>query len=129
MRGCKLNPAGFGLAIGIIWGLFLFGVGLVAYYQSYGRPFVDAMMTLYMGYEPSIKGSILGGVCGLIHAFIMGFLIAWLYNRFTCCACPCCDDTVSDYHTHTHTDVVAAPAAKKARVTRVTKVTKAPKAK
>jgi hypothetical protein len=89
MKGCKLSPVGLALSLGILWGLLMFGVGLVAYYHSYGRPFITVMSTLYLGYAPSIKGSLLGGLIGFIHAFIVGFLIAWLYNRCSCCCCPC----------------------------------------
>jgi hypothetical protein len=87
MNGCKLSPVGLGLACGILWGISLFIMGLLAYSYSYGRPFVEAMSALYLGFEPTVKGSIIGGIIGFIDAFIMGFLIAWLYNRFTCCSC------------------------------------------
>lgn len=90
MSGCKLSPVGLGLSLGVIWGLSVFGMGLMAYFYTYGKPFVEALATLYLGYEPSIKGSIVGGIIGFIDAFIMGFLIAWLYNRFNCCKCACC---------------------------------------
>ena len=90
MSGCKLSPVALGLSFGIIWGLSVFGLGLAAYFYTYGKPFVDALATLYLGYAPSVKGSIVGGIIGFIDAFIFGFLIAWLYNRFSCCACACC---------------------------------------
>lgn len=87
MNGCKLSPVGLGLSLGILWGLSLLVIGLLAYYYAYGHPFVSAVGTLYLGYEPSIKGSIIGGLIGFVDAFITGFLIAWLYNRFSCCKC------------------------------------------
>lgn len=91
MSGCKLSPSALGLSLGVIWGLSMFLLGLSAYYYSYGKPFVDAMATLYLGFEPSIRGSIIGGVIGFVDAFITGFIIAWLYNRFNCCNCKCCN--------------------------------------
>lgn len=93
MNGCKLSPIGLGLALGVLWGLSVFLLGLLAYWYTFGKPFVDAMATLYMGYEPSITGSIIGGVIGFIDAFITGALIAWLYNKFSGCHCNCCADT------------------------------------
>lgn len=92
MNGCKLSPTGLGLSLGVLWGISVFLLGLLAYFFTYGKPFVDAMATLYMGYEPSIAGSIIGGVIGFIDAFISGFLIAWLYNKFSGCHCNCCGD-------------------------------------
>lgn len=89
MSGCKISPVGLGMSLGIIWGLSLFLVGMLAYAYTYGQPFVTAVGTLYVGYVPSIKGSILGGIIGFVDAFIMGYIVAWLYNKFACCACPC----------------------------------------
>lgn len=89
MSGCKMSPVGLGMSLGVLWGLSIFGMGLITYFYSYGKPFVEAIAAVYLGYEPSIKGSIIGGVIGFIHAFITGFLIAWLYNKFSCCKCPC----------------------------------------
>ncbi len=96
MTGCKLSPTGLGLAFGVLWGVSLLLLGLTTYFYSYGKPFVDAMSTLYMGYEPSIMGSILGGILGFINAFITGFIIAWLYNKFSCCKCTCCGTANSE---------------------------------
>jgi hypothetical protein len=91
MKGCKLSPLALGLSLGVLWGLSILIMGLVAYYYTYGRPFVTAVSLLYPGYAPSIKGSLLGGLIAFIDAFIGGFLIAWLYNIFNCCKCVCCD--------------------------------------
>ena len=90
MNGCKLNSVGLGLAIGILWGVSLFALGLMAHFYVYGKPFVDPLSTLYLGYEPSIRGSIIGGLIGLIDGFFTGFLIAWLYNCFSSGTCGCC---------------------------------------
>lgn len=97
MKGCKLSPVGLGFSLGILWGLSVLSIGLIAYFHSYGKPFVEAMSSLYIGYAPSIQGSILGGIIGFIDAFIMGFLIAWLYNKCSCCSCSCCtpDEKIS----------------------------------
>jgi hypothetical protein len=90
MDGCKLSPKGLGMSLGVLWGLALLIMGLLAYVYSFGRPFVDAMAIIYLGYEPSILNSILGGVIGFAEAYIVGFLIAYLYNAFCCCSCSCC---------------------------------------
>lgn len=87
MNGCKISPVGLGLSLGILWGLSLLVMGLIAYFYAYGRPFVEAVATLYLGYEPSVLGSFIGGVIGFIDGFVTGFLIAWLYNCFSCCSC------------------------------------------
>lgn len=95
MSGCKISPVAMGMSLGIIWGVSLLVMGLVAHYYLYGEHFVSALGTLYVGYVPSIKGSILGGIIGFVDAFITGFIIAWLYNRFTCGTC-CCNTKKDD---------------------------------
>lgn len=89
MSGCRLSPIRLGLSFGVIWGFSLFIMGMLAYLYAYGNPFVAAIGSLYLGYEPSIKGSIIGGAIGFIDAFITGFLIGWLYNLFGCCGACC----------------------------------------
>ena len=90
MSGCKISSVGLGMSLGVLWGVSVLILGLLAHAYSYGQPFVTTMGAIYVGYVPSVKGSILGGILAFINAFITGFLIAWLYNMFNCCACACC---------------------------------------
>lgn len=83
----RLKPLALGLALGVFWGFWMLLMGLLAYHFSYGRPFVEAMGTLYLGYEPSIMGSLIGGIIGFVDAFIAGLIVAWLYNGFVSCCC------------------------------------------
>ena len=87
MSKSKLSPVSLGLALGILWGVSLLVTGLVATYYSYGKPFVMAISVMYMGYEPSVTGSLIGGLIGFVDAFIGGLIIAWLYNFFLRCCC------------------------------------------
>jgi len=83
----RLKPVALGLALGVFWGVWMLLMGLLAYHFSYGRPFVEAMGTLYLGYEPSVMGSFIGGLIGFVDAFIAGLIVAWLYNGFVSCCC------------------------------------------
>ncbi len=85
MTKCRLSPLAFGLSLGIIWGVSVLMMGLLAHYFAYGTEFVGAMGVVYIGYESSIVGSIIGGLFGFIDAFVGGALIAWLYNVFSGC--------------------------------------------
>ena len=85
MTKCKICPVSFGLSLGVVWGISLLIMGLVAHHFMYGKPFVAAMAQLYIGYNPSIIGSVIGGLIGFVDAFIGGFIIAWLYNVFSGC--------------------------------------------
>ena len=85
MSGCKINPVSMGLSLGILWGISVFLMGLLAYHYSYGKPFVEMLATLYLGFSPTISG----GLLGFIDAFITGFLVVWLYNCINSCSCCC----------------------------------------
>ena len=60
-------------------------MGLLAHHFMYGKHFVEAVGALYIGYDPSILGSFIGGVIGFVDAFISGYILAWLYNAFSRC--------------------------------------------
>ena len=85
MKNARICPKAFGLALGVLWGLSVLLIGLMAHHLMYGVHFVEAVGTLYIGYAPSILGSILGAIMGFIDAFISGYLLAWLYNWFADC--------------------------------------------
>ncbi len=94
MTRCKLSPLALGLSLGVIWGASVLLMGLLAHYFAYGTAFVSAMGVVYIGYEPSIAGSLIGALFGFIDALVAGILIAWLYNIFACCCkkkCGTCD--------------------------------------
>lgn len=91
MKGCKLSAVGLGMACGLLWGLSILAMGLIDYAYAYGHAFVTTVGSLYLVYEPTIRGSFLGGIIAFFNAFITGFLIAWLYNLFNCCGCFCCN--------------------------------------
>jgi hypothetical protein len=91
MTKCRLSPLAFGLSLGVVWGVSVLIMGLLAFHFSYGTEFVSAMGVLYIGYESSIIGSLIGGLYGFIDALIGGALIAWLYNCFSGCCRKNCD--------------------------------------
>jgi hypothetical protein len=85
MATSKLSPLSLGLSLGILWGVSVLLLGLIATYYPYGKPFVAALATLYPGYAATISGSFIGGAIGLVDGFISGLILALLYNLFACC--------------------------------------------
>ena len=78
----KLNPLALGLSLGIIWGGALFLTTWLSLLTGYGKTFLDVMAgSIYPGYTISPLGSIAGLLYGFLDLFIMGTLVAWLYNR------------------------------------------------
>lgn len=78
----KLNVKAFGLAFGITWGAGMFLLGIADTFSTWGDAWGQMMATVYLGYAPTITGSIIGGIWGFIDAGIGGLVIAWLYNKF-----------------------------------------------
>lgn len=78
---CGLNAPKFGLALGILWGLAVLILGIAATYANYGLSFVDLFSTMYIGYDITLIGSIVGGIWGFLDGLIGGFIFAWLYNK------------------------------------------------
>jgi len=77
-----LSVLGLGLAMAIWWGLAILLVGLMSWLWNWGTPFVDMMGTVYIGYNPTFIGTIIGTIWALIDGFIGGIVLAWFYNLF-----------------------------------------------
>lgn len=81
MKG-KLHVLSFGLSLGLAWGLVVFVIGLLALLLNVGSHFVAALGTYYIGYEANMIGSIVGLIWGFADLFVIGVVIAYLYNFF-----------------------------------------------
>jgi hypothetical protein len=77
-----LNVLYLGLALGISCAIYAFFIGAAAWLFNWGTSIVEVVSSLYIGYKPTLIGSIVGSVWALIDGFIGGVIIAWLYNRF-----------------------------------------------
>ena len=77
-----LGVVSFGLAVGVAWALMVFVLGLVAALLGWGFAVAAALSTLYVGFGPTIVGSITGAVWGFVNGLVAGVLVAWFYNRF-----------------------------------------------
>ena len=76
-----LGVISYGLALGITAAIFTFLLGLIAGLFEWGLPVVLVLSSLFIGYGPSIVGSIAGAVWAFFDGFVAGVLLAWLYNR------------------------------------------------
>jgi hypothetical protein len=93
---CKLKPGSFGLAFGVLWAIAVFIMGIVALESTgYAHGFVQALGALYIGYEATFVGSIIGAIWALVDGFIFCAVLAVLYNWFSGC-CGCCCKTKED---------------------------------
>ena len=79
----QLNAKAFGLATAVLWAGYVSAMGLLAIVCSWAKPFVDVLAVMYRGYNASIVGSLIGIAWALVDGFIFGWLLAWLYNKFS----------------------------------------------
>jgi hypothetical protein len=77
----KLDIKAFGLALGIVWGGITFLLGVIDTLYFWGNQWGKVMSMVYLGYSPTILGSFIGAIWGFVYAGLLGFCIAWVYNR------------------------------------------------
>ncbi len=100
----RLSICRLGLALGFIWGMGVLILGIVNLRIGYGTEYIRVMSNLYIGYMPTYLGAFIGAAWGFVHMFIVGALVAWVYNGFRCsrgCGCCCHHDHNHDHH-HDH---------------------------
>lgn len=78
---CGLNAPKFGLALGIMCALWMLIIGITATYAGYGTEIVKVLGSIYIGYDLTLIGAIVGGVWGFLDGLIGGFIFAWIYNK------------------------------------------------
>lgn len=78
----KLNAHKVGLTLGLLWGLFLAILTILAVaFPPYGKAFLDGIVSVYPGYSVTWTGAIVGLIYGFIDFYIGGVVFVWLYNR------------------------------------------------
>ena len=77
----SLGVVSFAIACGITWGLAVAVLALTAGLFGWGISLAALLQDLYLGFGPSIVGSIAGAVWGFVNGFVFGAAVAWIYNR------------------------------------------------
>ncbi len=75
----KCQPLALGIAIGVLWALYVFFAALFAMF-GWGAALVETLGSFYVGYGPSIAGAIIGAIWAFVDGFVAGVVIAWIYN-------------------------------------------------
>ena len=78
----RLRPLGFGMSLGILWALSVAVISLLSIYLSYGTAIVTFLTTVYLGYELTLVGVLIGTGWAFLDGFVGGFLLAAVYNLF-----------------------------------------------
>ncbi|MDX1901814.1 MAG: hypothetical protein SFW66_07425 [Gammaproteobacteria bacterium] len=95
MKRARLSATALGVTLGLMCGVWMLVVGLLATYYDVG--FAKDMMTRWEGWFPGVQVTLIGsltvGAWGLLKGFVTGLVFGWIYNLCLCCCtrcCPCC---------------------------------------
>ncbi len=78
----KLRPVALGLALGIIWGATILTITWwLLIIDSPGQT-ISLLGIFYLGYSFSFFGGLVGLFWGFVDGFIVGMIVAVLYNVF-----------------------------------------------
>jgi len=78
----KLSPLAMGLSIGIIWSLSFVSFCILNIYFGYGAGVISALSALYIGFDLTPVGVLIGMVWAFLDAFLGGLILAFIYNLF-----------------------------------------------
>jgi len=81
----KIEPKAMALAMGVLWAAVVLFAGVVNLaWDGYASAFLEGVASIYPGYEVGGAGSVIvGTLWAVVDGGIGGFLLAWLYNRFS----------------------------------------------
>lgn len=87
----RLSVCSLGIAAGITWALGVILIGLMSTYFGLATNWVDLLKSIYVGFDSTLLGTLIGGLWALIDGFICGALVALIYNHCSkCCGCFLC---------------------------------------
>ena len=76
-----MDPKNFGIAGGVVWGLLTLIVTVLSISTGYAADFITMMQSWYPGFTTTYVGAVVGLVCGFVHAFIVLYCLATVYNK------------------------------------------------
>jgi len=75
----KLSVRGLAVGLGVFWAVCMLFIGWASMF-GWGVRFVEMMASVYIGFEPTFLGGIIGAIWGFIDGAIGGAIIAIVYN-------------------------------------------------
>jgi len=78
----KLQAKAFALSLGIVGGLTIFLVTNWSLLRGSKGEHLSLLGNFFLGYSFSFFGSLIGLVWGFVTMFVVGWVVASLYNKF-----------------------------------------------
>jgi len=75
----KLNPWAFSGAVMITWFIYIVLLGITSAF-GWGTQLMNSLSSIYVGYDVTLLGILIGGLWAAVDAFVFGLLIALIYN-------------------------------------------------
>ena len=75
----RLRIIPLAVAVGAVWALGVLFLALAAMF-GWGTALVELLGSLYLGYDASVLGGIIGALWAIVDGAIAGALIALIYN-------------------------------------------------
>ncbi len=76
----RLSVKGLAIALGATWSLGVLMAGVVAIF-GWCDQFVEVMGSIYLGYDATFIGAVIGAIWAFFDGAIGGALIAFIYNK------------------------------------------------
>jgi len=75
----QLNPQAIGLSAGILSGVGMLIIGILASFGTYLGAF-EMMKSMHIFFDATFLGVIAGIVEAFLFSYVVGFLFVWIYN-------------------------------------------------
>ncbi|GKZ13414.1 bacteriophage holin [Haladaptatus sp. T7] len=75
----KLDIRAFALGGGVMWSLYVMLDAWIARF-GWGDETVETLSSLYIGYRPTLRGSLVGALWGFMDGALGGAIVATVYN-------------------------------------------------
>lgn len=77
----RVDGEALGKAMGLLWAGAVLVLGLTAR-QGWGEEWQDLLSDVYLGYDSTNQGLVIGTIWAFVDGFVGAYLLAWLYNLF-----------------------------------------------
>jgi hypothetical protein len=78
----QLNPNAIGLSAGILSGVCMLIMGVLAIFGVYMEAF-ELMKVWHIWFDATVLGVIAGVIEAFVLSYVGGYLFGWLYNAFS----------------------------------------------
>ena len=80
IKKIKMSVRTLGLTLGIFWGASMFFLAWWMMFTGNAEGPITLLERIYIGYNFTPMGSVIGAVWGFVDGGIAGIIFAWLYN-------------------------------------------------